>query len=147
VISWVSTTVVVITAVGSLSPFLVNMHPMIEVVLQIILLITIMLLNLKGVQTAGKVEFILILMKFIPLIIIPFSALFYFDTRNFGVSDEISSLTISSILSQVTLLTFFGFIGLECATTAAGEVYKPFKNYSKSNYYRNFMRSFSIFFK
>jgi APA family basic amino acid/polyamine antiporter len=127
VISWVSTTVVVITAVGSLSPFLVNMHPMIEVVLQIILLITIMLLNLKGVQTAGKVEFILILMKFIPLIIIPFSALFYFDTRNFGVSDEISSLTISSILSQVTLLTFFGFIGLECATTAAGEVYNPSK--------------------
>lgn len=125
VISYVSTTVVVITAISSLSPFLGNISQVTEVTMQILLLVAITLLNLKGVQAAGKVEFALILLKFIPLTIIPIAALFYFDSNNFVVFDEIKELSMSSILSQVTLLTFFGFIGLECATTPAGEVHKP----------------------
>lgn len=125
IISWVSTTVVVIAAVGSLSPFLGNISQTLEVLLQIILLLAIMLLNLKGVQAAGRAEFFLTLLKFIPLIIIPLMAMLYFNRQNFSVSSEVSAMPFSSILSHVTLLTFFGFIGLECATTPAAEVNKP----------------------
>jgi len=125
VVSYVSTTVVVITAIGSLSPFLDKISQIEEMIMQILLLATITLLNLRGVQAAGKAEFVLMLLKFVPLIIIPLSALFYFDSQNFVVLDKISELPISSTLSQVTLLTFFGFIGLECATTPANEVQNP----------------------
>lgn len=89
VISYVSTTVVVITAISSLSPFLGNISQMTEVTMQIILLMAITLLNLRGVQAAGKAEFILILLKFIPLIIIPIAALFYFNINNFVVFEDI----------------------------------------------------------
>lgn len=125
IISWVSTTVVVIAAVGSLSPFLGNISQTLEVLLQIVLLMAIMLLNLKGVQAAGRAEFFLTLLKFIPLIVIPLLAMLYFNRQNFSVSNEVSTMPLSSILSHVTLLTFFGFIGLECATTPAAEVNKP----------------------
>jgi APA family basic amino acid/polyamine antiporter len=127
IISWVSTTAVVVTAIGSLSPFLSDAPGSVYLTLEILLLFLITLLNLKGVQAAGKAEFILILMKFIPLIVIPLVALCYFDSSNFVISQPISLLPKSSILSQVTLLTLWGFIGLECATTPAGEVVNPSK--------------------
>lgn len=125
IVSFVSTTVVVITAIASLNPFLGSISQFSEIVLQITLLAAITLLNLRGVQAAGKVEFILIVLKFIPLIIIPAAALFYFKESNFILAKSIKSLPTSTVLSQVTLLTFFGFIGLECATAPAGEVENP----------------------
>lgn len=127
VVSWVSTTIVVVTAIGTLTPLFDTLPQSLESGLQILLLIVITLLNLKGVQAAGKAEFILILLKFIPLIIIPLAALLYFDSSNFFISAQVEALPLSTILSQVTLMTFFGFLGLECATTPAGEVSNPSK--------------------
>ncbi len=132
IISWVSSTIVVITAIGALSPFLGEMSQIAELSLQILLLVFIGYLNLKGVRTAGRAEFVLMLLKFIPLIVIPLAALFYFDINNFSMSREVVELPVSSILSQVTLLTFFGFVGLECATTPAAEIENPKKTIPKA---------------
>lgn len=127
VISWVSTTVVVVSAIGALSPFFGSVSLQHEVMSQILLLILIMFLNLRGVQAAGKTEFFLIIMKFIPLVSIPLFAFSYFDINNFVISTDLINVSTTSIISKVILLTFFGFIGLECATTAAGEVENPKK--------------------
>jgi len=132
VISWVSSTVVVITSIGTFSPFLGDISQIEELLLEIFLLFFIGFLNLRGVRAAGRAEFILMLMKFIPLIIIPAAALLYFDPQNFTISNEVSTLPTSSILSQVTLLTFFGFVGLESATTPAGDVENPSKTIPKA---------------
>lgn len=132
VISWVSSTIVAITAVGALSPFLGGITQIGELALQILVLVFIGYLNLKGVRAAGRAEFVLMVMKFIPLIVIPLAALFYFDINNFSMSREVSDLPVSSILSQVTLLTFFGFVGLECATTPAADIESPKKTIPKA---------------
>ena len=132
VISWVSSTIVVITSIGTFSPFLGDIPQLAELALQILLLAFIGFLNLRGVRAAGRAEFVLMLMKFIPLIVIPAAALFYFDALNFTISSEVSELPVSSILSQVTLLTFFGFVGLESATTPAGDVENPSRTIPKA---------------
>ncbi len=132
VVSWVSSTIVVITAVGALSPFLGDISKFSELALQIFLLLVIGFLNLKGVRAAGRAELILMLMKFAPLIIIPLAALFYFDVKNFVISDQVAAVPVSSILSKVVLLTFFGFIGLECATVPAGDIDQPKKTIPKA---------------
>ncbi|MBU6141302.1 MAG: amino acid permease [Proteobacteria bacterium] len=132
VVSWVSSTIVVITAVGALSPFLGEVSKFSELAMQISLLLIIGFLNLRGVRAAGRAELVLMLMKFTPLIIIPLAALFYFDVDNFVISSQVSSMPVSSILSKVVLLTFFGFIGLECATTPAGDVNHPKKTIPKA---------------
>ncbi len=127
VVSWVSSSVVVVTAVGSIVSIVGDLPKTVELALQIFLLMSIALLNLRGVKTAGTAEFVLMLLKLIPLITIPILALYHFNTKNFLISDRVSAMPTISILSQVTLLTFFGFVGLESATAVAGEVKNPTK--------------------
>lgn len=132
VVSWVSSSVVVVTAVGSIGSIVGDLSEVAELTLQICLLMSIALLNLRGVKAAGTAEFVLMLLKLVPLVTIPILALYHFDTKNFLISDHVSSMPTISILSQVTLLTFFGFVGLESATAVAGEVKNPTKTIPKA---------------
>lgn len=122
VISWVSTTAVVVTAITYLSPFIGDKGSEIYLALEIALLIAITILNLKGLKAAGMLEILLTLLKFLPLLVISLIALYFFDVTNFKVATDVSTLPTSKILGQVTLLTLWGFIGLETATTPAGSV-------------------------
>ncbi len=127
IISWVSTTAVIIASISYLSPFLGAQPPWVYLILEILLLLAVTVLNLKGIQAAGEMEFILSILKIIPLFVLPLLAIFYFNRDNFSVVPDIAVLPLSSKLSQVVLLTLWGFIGLETATTPAGSVENPGK--------------------
>lgn len=125
VISWISTTVVIIASVGYLTP-LVGIHSAgINLCLEIVLVVMIMLLNFKGVTVAGHIESVLTLLKFVPLLLIPGAALFYFDFTHFIVDASVASYSLLQIISRVTMLTLWGFIGLESATAPADSVENP----------------------
>ncbi|ACP53572.1 MAG: amino acid permease [Rickettsia africae] len=126
VISFVSTSIVVISAIGYLTPFFKS-QAILDLILQIILLGAIMVLNLKGPEVAGKAEFYLTLLKFVPLLIVGLCALSHFNIDNITIAEEVEHLSIPSIMGRVVLLTFWGFIGIECATTTAGAVKDPAK--------------------
>ncbi len=127
VISWFSTTAVVIASIGYLSPFIGNQSSTVYLLLEIGLLIVITWLNLNGVKIAGKAGVILTLLKIIPLLILPIAAFWYFDSHHFVTHPTVEILPLSSKLAQVTMLTLWGFIGLEIATTSAGAVNNPAK--------------------
>ncbi len=127
VISWISTSTVVISAIGYLSPVIGVQDSSVYLFLEILLLSIIMILNLKGIGVASRLEFILVLLKIIPLVIIPIAALLKFNPSNFVVDQTITNLTTSQILGEVTLLTFWGFIGVEAATAQAESVVNPSK--------------------
>jgi APA family basic amino acid/polyamine antiporter len=127
VISWVSTTAVIIASISYLSPFIGSSSPSVDLMLELSLLIAISFLNLKGVKAAGSAEFFLTLLKIIPLLILPLAAIWFFNKNNFMLESTIQALPLSSKLAQVTLLTLWGFIGLETATTPAGSVENPTK--------------------
>ena len=127
VISWVSTTAVIVACVGYLTPFFGKHTIGVLLTIELTLLLVITLLNLKGVKAAGRAEFVLTLLKFIPLVILPLAALYYFDSANFVIDASKAALPTSQILGQVALLTLWGFIGLESATTPAGSVETPAK--------------------
>lgn len=127
VISWVSTTVVVAASVGYMTSFMPVANPMLNLALEIALLLGVTALNFRGVSAAGRAEFILTLLKFVPLALVPLIALFYFDTAHFTVAPEMAHLSLAQTLSRVALLTFWGFIGIESATTPAESVENPSK--------------------
>lgn len=127
VISWVSSTAVIITAISYLTPLIGNYSGLEMLGLQILLLVTICYLNLKGIKNAGRVEFFLSALKILPLFIIPIIGLFSFNSENIAIAENVKSLPLSKILSQVTLLTLWGFIGVESATTPAESVANPAK--------------------
>lgn len=132
VISWVSSATVVIASIRYLSPFIGVYNSSLYLFLEILLLLVIMLINLKGIAVAGRIEFVLTTLKFIPLIIIPIAALYKFDSSNFIIDYSTTNLTFTQMLGEVTLLTFWGFIGLESATTQAGSVINPAKTIPKA---------------
>lgn len=132
IISWVSTTVVVIASVGYLTPIIGFSSPIVNVTLEIIILTSIMALNLCGVTAAGRAEFVLTMLKLIPLFIVPAITLFYFNINNFSIDSTVAQLSIPQILGRVTLLSLWGFIGLETATTPAEYVENPSKTIPKA---------------
>ncbi len=127
IISWVSTPVVITASIGYLTPLLGDTTPFFRLILEIGLLFVITAINLRGVNTAGKAEFLLTLLKIIPLLVVPVAALFVFDIKNFHVSPQVASQGVSVSLCHVVLLTLWGFIGLESATAPAGSVKNPSK--------------------
>lgn len=132
VISWVSSVVVVVEAIGYFMRLIGIHNSCICLFLQILLLLIIMLVNLRGIRAAGYSELILTLLKVIPLIIIPVMALLQFDSNNFVIDQKIANLTSPQILGEVTLLTFWGFFGVESATVQSSVVDNPSKTIPKA---------------
>ncbi|MGL9732459.1 MAG: APC family permease [Wolbachia sp.] len=125
--SWVGSTAVTVASIGYLAPLFHNDIQNIRLLLEITLILTIMLINLRGITTVGYVELLLMIVKIIILFAIPIAALFFFDRNNFIVSEEVSNLTISQIFARSSLLTLWCFIGLEAVTASAGSVENPSK--------------------
>ncbi len=127
VVSWISTTAVVVASVGYLDPLFGPFSPETTLFLQLALLFGLTALNCLGVYASGMTEFVLTVLKFIPLIILPALALAYFNADNISMSYEASNMPMGNILGHVVLLTLWGFIGLETATTPAGSIENPSK--------------------
>ncbi len=131
-ISWVSSTIVVIACAGYLSPLIGNTSKGMDLALELFLVAVVTALNFLGVKTACRAEFYLTILKFIPLILVPIAALFFFQADNFQITSAVKEMGSVSLISKVTLLTLWGFVGLECATVAAGAVENPSKTIPKA---------------
>lgn len=125
VISWFSSTAVIITAIEYLLPIFGNVTNTTATAMQISLILVIMWVNLRGVCAAGRTEILLTCLKCIPLLIIPITALFYFQSDYLIIEPTIQKRAPGSVMSELALLMLWGFVGLECATAPAGSVIKP----------------------
>lgn len=124
-VSWVSTTVVVISAVGYLLPIVGPLSSIGIFWLQVLILASITALNFRGVGCAGTFEIFLTILKCTPLILVPVSAFFFFEPSHFASLATTSHNDLFTIISQATLLCFWGFIGIESATVTAGVIENP----------------------
>ncbi|MDR1235965.1 MAG: amino acid permease, partial [Holosporaceae bacterium] len=127
-VSWTSTSVVIIAAVASLSAFFGNTDcKYLYLFLEILLLGVITAINCKSVGLAGRVESVLALLKFIPFVLVPAVLFFHFDAKNIELSPKCADLSVIKLIIAVTMESFWGFIGVECATAPAGAVENPSK--------------------
>lgn len=131
-ISWVSSTAVVVTTVSSLNVLISDQNQFVYLILEILIVLSVAMLNCRGLEIASKVEFVLTIIKFIPLFCISVFALRFFDSNNLTLDTQIAQMSIGHILGRVTLLTLWGFIGLECATTPADSVISPSRTIPKA---------------
>lgn len=127
-VSWISTAIVVISCVAYLSPFIEKYGENAFLYGELILLTIITYINCVSISLSGKIELVLTMLKFAPLLIIPMLTVPYFNFDNFSVSKALEHLSTSQIVSESSLLAFWGFIGVECATAPAGMVKNPGRN-------------------
>jgi APA family basic amino acid/polyamine antiporter len=126
VISWLSTPMVVISVIGYLSPLWGDLKPLTNLTLEIVIILFVMSLNLSGVRSAGRAELVFTLLKLLPLIIVPIAGLFFINSDYFLPFNPTNHSTLHA-LNGAALLTLWGFIGVESATTPADSVITPQK--------------------
>ena len=126
VISWMSTPMVVIAIIGYLSPVLGNNQAWTNLSLELLILAIVTGLNFRSVQSVGRIEFIFTLLKLLPLLIVPVVGLFFIQWSHFTPFNPTTESTFTAI-NSAALLTLWGFIGVESATTPAESVHNARK--------------------
>lgn len=127
-ISWISSSVVVVTAVACLQPFFGSCQsPYLYLTLEISLLLALTYINCKSVVLSGKLEFVLTVMKFIPFVVVPAVIFQDFDFSKATVLPGYADMPIEDLMMLATSIAFWCFIGVECATTPAEDVVNPSK--------------------
>jgi APA family basic amino acid/polyamine antiporter len=145
VISWVSTTAVLIAIVGYLSPIFGVMSSFVTIVLEIAVLVLIVSINMLGVKKAGQVEFVFTLLKILPLLIVPIAGLWFLNTDHFKPFNPTEYTTLDA-LNAAALFTLWGFIGVESATTPAGSVDNPQKTIPRAIVFGTLLVAFVYMF-
>jgi APA family basic amino acid/polyamine antiporter len=88
-------------------------------------------INTKGILASGKLQLVTTILKVIPLILIGIAGLFFFNIKNFSAFNTSGGSFFSAITATATL-TFFAFLGLECATIPSTSIEDPDKTISKA---------------
>ncbi len=125
-ISWVSSLTLIIAAVGYIAPLVGLSTPSMILSSELAIVTLITAVNIKSPKLAGSFEVFLTLLKCIPLFVIPLVGFFFLKSNHF-LPILSQDLSIFSSLNTASLLTFWGFIGIETATTAAGIIENPTK--------------------
>jgi APA family basic amino acid/polyamine antiporter len=128
-ISWASSIAVIVAAIGYLSPLIGISGPLLTLALELSIITVITGINIRSASLAGSCEVFLSFLKCTPLILIPIAGFFFLKAEHF---EPIPGVPFVSSLNTTTLLTFWGFIGVETATTAAGIVENPTKTIPKA---------------
>ncbi len=82
--------------------------------------------NTGGVEAGGILQFVLTLLKVVPLLLIGTLGFIAFDADNLGPFCATDLPTIE-VITAVMAYTLFSFIGVEAATIPAGDVHEPEK--------------------
>lgn len=97
-------------------------------------LVTIWILtwiNTLGVLTSGKLQLITTILKVVPIFLVGIVGLFFVQWDNFLPFNASGTSTLSAITATTTL-TFFAFLGIECATIPSGSVENPEKTIARA---------------
>lgn len=126
IVSWLSNAVLLSTIVRYASFLTSNLTTTDAFIIQVIVLSAITILNVIGINGSGKSDVILTTLKTIIFVLIPLSLLPFVKTSNFVTQNSINNDCFKSICNAI-LYSFFGFIGVESATTTSENVKNPSK--------------------
>ncbi|MEP6947944.1 MAG: amino acid permease [Ginsengibacter sp.] len=129
---WISTlctnaaiTVALVSALSTFFPALAA-NPVLAVVTGLGAIWLLSWINTLGIVTSGKMQLITTILKIIPLLLVAVGGLFFIRLQNF-IPFNISGHSDFAAITTTATLTFFAFLGLECATIPSGSVANPEK--------------------
>ena len=88
-------------------------------------------INLSGVKNMGLIQTVTTILKFFALAFMSTVGLFFIDGSNYTPWNVSSQSTIAAIGSGMAI-ALFSYIGVECASVAAGKVRDPDRNVPKA---------------
>lgn len=91
-------------------------------------------INTLGIREAGLFSLVTSILKITPLLAIGIFGLFYMKIEHFG-SFNISGVSDIRAITQTATLTFFAYMGIECATIPSGDIENPKRTIPRSTYF------------
>ena len=89
-------------------------------------------INLVGVRQMAWFQGLTVVLKFLPLAVVAIVGWFFIDTANFGPFNA-SGGSLYDGISIAAGVALFSFIGVECASIAAGRVRNPRRNVGRAS--------------
>ncbi len=123
---WSTLAALAVAGVGYLDPFIPTIvrTPALAALLAISFVWVFIGINVSGVRRAGQVQVLTTVVKILPLALVGIGGLFYFNPEAFAVTAT-GPREVAAGITEVTTLTLWAFLGLECATIPAGNIANP----------------------
>jgi APA family basic amino acid/polyamine antiporter len=123
---WVGLGALAVALVGYLTPFVPRFasHPPSAAIAAVTAIWIIVLVNVVGVRTAGRVQVWTTVLKLLPLAVIGVLGLIHFEPSHFLI-EQPGLRAMGSSVPAVATLTLWAFLGLESATVPAGSIRDP----------------------
>ena len=126
---WVGNAAIALAMVGYLVVFFPGLHnPLASCLCAIAVLWLLTLVNIVGVRSAGMLQLVTTILKFLPLLLIALLGWTYFHPSYLTHSFNISGHSNFRAFSHAATLTMWTFIGVESATVPAASVDNPRRN-------------------
>lgn len=122
ILSWIGYPALCVASVGYISSLYGGFEPWVNFSLELSILLFLTLFNLVGLKRAGQFEFIVTVLKVIPLIALPLVGFFYIDFSHIAEHINVSGKSFGVALNTATLIAMWSFVGLETGTVPAGQV-------------------------
>jgi APA family basic amino acid/polyamine antiporter len=87
--------------------------------------------NTLGIVTSGRLQLATTILKIVPIVLVGIGGLFFIKLGNFLPFNSSGTSSFQAITATTTL-TFFAFLGIECATIPSGSVANPEKTIARA---------------
>lgn len=130
---WTTNAAIAVSLVSALSTFfpILEQSPVLALCLGLACLWLLTWINTLGVFASGRVQLITTILKILPLALVAIGGLFLLDIQNL-LPFNMSGTSSWQAITATTTLTFFAFLGIECATIPSSSVENPGQNISKA---------------
>ncbi|MDH5608271.1 MAG: amino acid permease [Cyclobacteriaceae bacterium] len=132
---WCSNAAIAIAFVGYLSVFVppLSEHPFWALLTGLGVVWLLVWINTRGIKNAGIFQVVTTLLKIAPLLAIGLMGLFFIRPENF-IPFNLSGMSDFRAITMAATLTFYAYMGLECATIPAADVKNPEKTIPKATF-------------
>ena len=120
---WCTNAAITVSFISALSTFIPALatNPYLAIGVGLATIWFLSWINSLGILTSGILQLITTILKIVPIVLIGLVGLFYMQWNNFLPFNASGTSTIAAITATTTL-TFFAFLGIECATIPSGSV-------------------------
>lgn len=120
---WCSNAAITVSFISAMSSFIPALatNPYLAIGVGLATIWFLSWINSLGILTSGILQLITTILKIVPIVLIGLVGLFYMQWNNFLPFNASGTNTIAAITATTTL-TFFAFLGIECATIPSGSV-------------------------
>ena len=130
---WTTNAAIAVSLVSAMSTFfpILAQDATIALATGLVFLWLLTWVNTMGVIASGRVQLITTILKIVPLVLVAIGGLLLLDPQNLLPFNQ-SGTSSWQAITATTTLTFFAFLGIECATIPSSSVDNPGQNISKA---------------